>query len=352
METLGFYRWPSKLPGNGGQLLLSRRVLLASAFPPLLRGQKAEVNAFDFSLLDEGNVPAELFFIREHFPAPAVSSAGWKLNVSGAVASPFEISYEELTTHPRRTLPVTLECAENPAGGGLVSHAEWTGVSLGALLQKAKVKTEGRFAKLSGADGFSRTIPLDKASHANTLIAHLMNGDRLPVNHGFPARAVIPGWYGMDSVKWLRGIELLESEPAASEYVRLTRSLLVGTRSAGPVREMNVKSAFSRPLDGAILGGRKFTLRGAAWAGENRVRRVEVSVDAGKSWQDAQLSGVAAPYAWIHWAREWKIPGAGPYELAVRATDDQGREQPSERPSGRVDEYENNLWQRVRVTVT
>jgi DMSO/TMAO reductase YedYZ molybdopterin-dependent catalytic subunit len=352
MAIRGFCRWHSKLPGDGGQPKLSRRVFLASAFTPLLKGQKAEVNAFDFSLLDEGNVPAELFFIREHFPAPSVSSAGWKLSVSGAVAAPFEISYEELTVQPRKTLPVTLECAENPAGGGLVSHAEWTGVGLGALLQKANVKPEGRFVKLTGADGFSRSIPLDKATHADTLIAHLMNGDRLPVNHGFPARAVIPGWYGMDSVKWLRAVELLENEPAPSGYVRLTRSLLTGTRSAGPVRAINVKSAFSRPLDGAILGGRKFTLRGAAWAGENRVRRVEVSVDAGRSWQIAQLSGSAAPYAWVHWAREWKIPGAGPYELVVRATDDQGREQPSERPAGRVDEYENNLWQRVRVTVT
>jgi hypothetical protein len=115
---------------------------------------------------------------------------------------------------------------------------------------------------------------------------------------------------------------------------------------------MQVKSAFSRPLDEAVLVGRSFVLRGAAWAGENRVSRVEVSCDGGKSWQKARLASEPRIYTWVRWSYEWKIPGAGSYELVVRAVDDQGREQPAERPSNRVDNYEGNHWQVIRVAVT
>ena len=337
---------------KAGSIQLSRRMFLASASACLLRAQKAEISSFDFSLLDEGPTPADLFFVREHFPAPGVSSAGWKLSISGAVATPFEIPYEDISAQPRKVLPLTLECAENPAGGGLVSHAEWTGISLASLIEKARASPEARFVRLSGADGFSRSVPLAKAMHPDTLIAHNMNGEKLPVNHGFPLRALIPGWYGMDSVKWLRRVELLVNDDPEHYYVRLLRSLLTGTRPAGPVTAMNVKSAFSRPLDGAVLVGRHFTVRGAAWAGENRVRRVEVSTDGGKSWQAARLASDALRYSWVHWTYAWKIPGAGQYELAVRATDDAGREQNAERAANRVDEYELNAWQTVRVTVT
>jgi DMSO/TMAO reductase YedYZ molybdopterin-dependent catalytic subunit len=346
------YRWPSKWLGDGGQRPLSRRTLLASAFACTLKGQKPEISSFDFSLLDEGPTPPDLFFVREHFPAPKVSSAGWKLSVRGAVADPFEIPFDELIAQPRKTLPVTVECAENPMAGGLVSHAEWSGVSLASLLEKAHPGAEGRFVRLSGADGFSRSIPLEKAVHPDTLVAHTMNGEKLPVNHGFPLRALVPGWYGMDSVKWLREVEVLPGEAPEQGYARQVRSLLAGARPAGPVTAMNVKSVFSRPVDGAILASRRFIVRGAAWAGENRVRHVEVSVDGGKSWRVARLLTAPQPYAWVHWSCDWTIARAGSYELAVRAVDDKGRQQPAERPSDRIDDYEWNAYQTIRVTVT
>jgi hypothetical protein len=115
---------------------------------------------------------------------------------------------------------------------------------------------------------------------------------------------------------------------------------------------MNVKSVFSRPIEGAILVGRRFTARGAAWAGENRVREVQFSSDAGKTWQAAKLLSAAQPYAWVHWSYDWTIKQAGSYELAVRATDDQGRQQSASRASERIDDYEWNSWQTVKVTVT
>jgi DMSO/TMAO reductase YedYZ molybdopterin-dependent catalytic subunit len=332
---------------------LSRRTFLGGSLAAAAWGQQAETSAFDPSLLDDWVTPSELFFVREHFPQPQVSEHGWKLTVSGAAAGPFEISYDELLQQPRKTLPATLECAENPVGGGLVSHAEWVGVGLGILLARAQPRAEARFVRLAGADGFSRTIPNEKARHGDTLLAHMMNGERLPEKHGFPSRAIIPGWYGMDSVKWLNRIELLAGIGGglADDYQRTVRSLLA-PRQTGPVTAMNVKAIFSRPVDGAVLVGRKFMVRGAAWAGENRVKSVEVSADGGTSWVPARLGSEPLPYAWVHWAFDWKIEAPGPQELMVRASDDAGRTQPAERPRDRVDNYEQNGYQTVRVMAT
>lgn len=345
--THASYKWPSKWPGDRGRRWrLSRRAFLGGWLAAAASAQRPEVSAFDLSLLEDWVTPTELFFVREHFPAPSVSSAGWKLSVSGV-----DFPYDELLSLPRKTLPATIECAENPVGGGLVSHAEWTGVSLALLLEKVQTGSAS-YVRLSGADGFARSIPLTKAMHPDTLIAYNMNGARLPENHGFPLRAVIPGWYGMDSIKWLRRVEFLDGEDANQGYVRQIRSLLAGTRPAGPVTAMRIKSAFSRPVDGAILVGRQFPVRGAAWAGENRVRQVEISTDGGKQWQPARLGGEPQPYAWVHWSYEWKIPRPGQYELAVRAADEQGRSQPPEREPDRLDDYERNAWQIIQVTVT
>jgi DMSO/TMAO reductase YedYZ molybdopterin-dependent catalytic subunit len=349
--TRTYSKWLSLRPADGERNLLSRRLWLAAAAASALRSQEPEISNFDFSLLDEGTTPAELFFVREHFPPPNVSAADWKLSIGGAVSAPLEISFDELAALPHKAVPATMECAENPAAGGLIGHAEWSGVILASLLERARLAADARYVRFSGADGFSRSIPLTKATHADTLLAYQMNGEKLSVKHGFPVRAVIPGWYGMDSIKWLRALEVLAGEPPEQGYVRQVRSLLSGTRQEGAVTAMNVKSAFSRPLGGAILTGRHFTVRGAAWAGENRVRSVEVSVDGGKSWQPAKLDSPPQPYVWVHWSYEWKINRAGEHELSVRAGDDQGHRQPSARPADRVDTYELNSPQTIKVNV-
>jgi DMSO/TMAO reductase YedYZ molybdopterin-dependent catalytic subunit len=325
---------------------------------------KAEISEFDLSLLGECATPNDLFFVREHFPAPSIAAEKWKLEFTGAIASPLAISYEELLQQPRQTLSATLECAENPTGGGLVSHAEWVGVSLRKLLEKAGPSEGARSVRLHGfdADGdasYFRAIPIEKAMRADTLLAHRMNGARLPPEHGFPLRAVIPGWYGMDWVKWLRLVEVSKeadaSQAMGAGYLRQVRSLLSGSRTEGPVREIQVKSVFTRPMDGAILRSRRFVARGAAWAGENRVQEVEISTDGCGTWQAARLSAPGCaeprPYAWILWDYDWRISGPGKYSLAVRAKDDKGRLQPAERPSERLDPYEWNAWQRIIVTV-
>jgi DMSO/TMAO reductase YedYZ molybdopterin-dependent catalytic subunit len=337
-------------------LILSRRAFLGGSLAAAAWGQQPETSAFDLSLLDDWLTPSESFFVREHFPIPKVSAHGWMLQVGGAVGAAFEISYDDLLRAPRKALPVTLECAENPVGGGLVSHAEWTGVTLESLLDRAQLSSDARAVRFVAADGYQRTIPLAKARHADTLIAHGMNGERLPEKHGAPLRAIIPGWYGMDSVKWLQRIDVLDAasddSAAARDYIRLTRSMLLGVQPAGRIAEMSVKAVFARPVDGAILTRKQFIVRGAAWAGEHRVRSVEVSADAGKSWAPARLTSDPLPYAWVHWAYDWKVPGPGVHELAVRASDDAGRTQPANRARDRADSFEQNSWQTIRVTVT
>ncbi|MCP5118177.1 MAG: molybdopterin-dependent oxidoreductase, partial [bacterium] len=169
-----------------------------------------------------------------------------------------------------------------------------------ALLERARPKPNAKFVRLQGADRdpqtqdrYHRSIPLDKALHPDTLLCYGMNGETLPLDHGYPVRAVIPGWYGMDSVKWLDRVEVL-AEP--DDNPRISKAYLRLTKPGGgmdPREErltgMPVKAVFSRPLEGAILVGRKFRIQGAAWAGERRVSKVEVSVDGGASWRAARL---------------------------------------------------------------
>ena len=329
-------------------------------------GFEGEVAGFDLGLLDDWLTPNDLFFVRNHFVVPKISEQEWKLAFSGAVSAPFELSYEQLGGEPQTELPVTLECAENPAGGGLVSNAQWSGVSLAGLLKKAQPRTEARFVRFWGADGaasgglgYARSIPISKAMSSDSLLALRMNGETLPTTHGFPARAIIPGWYGMDSVKWLRKVEVLSdagnSSFTTADYQRQRRSGAV-TLPREPISAMKVKSVFSRPLDGAILMGRRFVARGAAWAGSSQVRQVELSTDGGTSWKAARLETTSAssaqqPYSWVYWSYDWRIPSPGDYELIVRATDDRGQVQPAERPKERVDRYERNSYQRVRCKV-
>ena len=200
MGTRASYKWRSDSFGKrDGMLILSRRAFLGGSLAAAAWGQQSqepqqpEISAFDLSLLDEGPTPAESFFVREHFPLPKLSAHGWTLQLAGAVTAPFDISYDDLLRAPRKTLPVTLECAENPVGGGLVSTAEWTGVTLDSLLEQAQPTAEARAVRFVAADGYQRSIPLEKARHADTLIAHGMNGERLPEKHGFPSARRHPG---------------------------------------------------------------------------------------------------------------------------------------------------------------
>lgn len=318
MEIRASSNWRSRL-------LSDRRRFVAAGLGALCAGATGaaqEVSGLDLSLLDDWLTPNELFFVRDQGAATPAAGAKWSVPVAGLVAKPFDLQPDELEGVTRKKIAATLDCAGQPAGGGLFSTAEWTGVPLSLVLEKAGIEPGARAVRLTGAGGYTRTLPIAKAMHADTLLADRMNGARLPNAHGYPVRAIVPGWYGSDSVKWLQRIEAL-SEERPSE--------------AGGPQEVNV--VFSRPVEGAVLVGRRFLLRGAAWAGERRIQSVEISTDGGIFWAAATLDDAPRPYAWVRWRREWKIPAPGEHTLLARARDD----------SGRVREA-REAWQKARVS--
>jgi DMSO/TMAO reductase YedYZ molybdopterin-dependent catalytic subunit len=349
---------------------LTPLALAAAAWPARLWAAGPEqsgdplIRTIDFSSLRTLLTPNNEFFLRNHFVVPSVSLAGWKLRVTGRVRSPLELSYPAILGRPRHALTITLECAGNGVGLGGVSTATWAGISLGALLKEAGLDSRVRYIRLVGADrgiegssrvpvSFTRSIPVEKAMHPDTLLAFRMNGEPLPVEHGYPLRAVIPGWYGMDSVKWINRIEALEREDETFYMTQRYMAIRLQTVGAeqSPITRMRVKSQIAQPRQGEILAPGPHVIRGAAWAGENRVAKVEVSTDGGKDWHAAHLETESRSYAWVLWEFPWDVHMPGAYVIVVRATDDQGTMQPSIRDSQRFDSYEENYYHSVHCEI-
>lgn len=332
----------------------------------IVRERNPENLEFPFSALNSFITSNEQFFVRSHFVLPKVECDSWRLAIEGRVKEPCEIGYDELLRLPSRTVTMTLECAGNsrtflsPKVGGLqwelgaVSNAEWTGVPLAAVLKRAGVKAGATEVVLEGADNgaitkepvspgkihYARSLPLAKALMPEVILAYNMNGEPLSHSHGFPLRAVVPGWYGMASVKWLTRIVVTDTTFRGyfqtSDYTfweqrdELPIQLL-------PVTEVEVKAEIARPaLHEIIPADTIYRIYGAAWTGESEVSKVEMSTDGGSRWEPAQLLGESVPYAWRFWEFYWRTPGqAGVYTLMARATDARGNVQPMQRDAHR-----------------
>src|SRR5258706_6911940 len=261
--------------------------------------------------------PNDVFFVRSHFIPPDVDAANWRLEVAGLVETPLALSLAELRALPAVEEAITLECAGNGRGlfrlpstsgtqweRGAVGTARWRGVPLRALLERAGVRPEARHVWFEAADQatlpqvphFVRSIPLEKAMD-DVLLAYGMNGVPLPKRHGAPLRAVVPGWFGMASTKWLTRIRV---ESAASDnhfMVKGYRYTYPGEDplAAAPVEALRVKSLITRPLEGAVLRPGPVAVRGFAWAGAAGGKLVEGSSDGGSSWREGTLTGEAPP---------------------------------------------------------
>jgi DMSO/TMAO reductase YedYZ molybdopterin-dependent catalytic subunit len=268
--------------------------------------------------------PAGKFYtISKNLFDPTVKAQTWTLSVYGAVETPLRLSLDELKALPAYEAYVTFACISNEIGGPLISNARWKGVSLRTLLERAKLKADVRKVVLRADDGYSTGIPLERCWRPETFLAYEMNGDPLPAQHGFPLRAVIPGYYGMKQPKWLTAIEIVvhdyqgywEERGWADEAVVKTLS-----RIDAPAHRSQV------PVHGAPVGG-------IAFAGDRGISKVEYSSDGGATWQDAMLKPTLSPYAWRLWMGTLVLPAEGAYLLAVRATDGQGKLQ-----EGRVTE--------------
>ena len=300
------------------------------------------------------------FFIRNHFTTPKISDEAWRLEIGGLVSKPMKLSYSDLLLMPSVRRPSTLECAGNASGGAGVGTAIWSGVPLGELLQQAGLKPGAATVVFHGADSgegenvppgtyFARSIPLSKAMEPATLLAYEMNGEPLPAEHGFPLRALVPGWYGMDSVKWLTRIEVLD-QPFKG-YFQDEKYVALGAHGERrPLAVIQVNSKFLRPSEDEEIRARTYRVEGVAWAGESKIARVEVRVGGG-AWQPANLSASPAALIWTPWSYEWRVPSSGQYLLEVRASDEQGRSQPESRDPDRKDPYELNTPHRVNVRV-
>ncbi|MCW3096181.1 MAG: sulfite oxidase [Chthonomonadaceae bacterium] len=333
----------------------------------LIVRQKVPLNLeFQFSDLNEWNVPVVQFYVRNHFSAPDIDAATWRLRIGGAVETPMEFSLEDLQALPETRMAATMECAGNgrvyyePAKEGLqwqngaVGNASWTGVMLRQVLEMAGIKSSAVEVVLIGGDkgvvdggkktaspgpiAFARSLPLSKALHDGTLLAYGMNDAPLEAEHGFPLRAVVGGWFGMAWVKWLTDIRVVERPFLGywqtRDYFRWEREL--GEPTMVALAEMEVKAQIARPVNGSTVPlGKPVRIFGAAWSGEAPIAAVEVSIAGQTDWQPATLLAPEEGYAWRFWEYYWTPPTPGRYTLLCRAIDTRGNLQPATQQADR-----------------
>lgn len=298
--------------------------------------------------------PNDQFFIRNHSSTPRIDQATWRLRIGGSgVERLLELGYDDLVKIPAETRVARfVECAGNarvffqevlgmetsgsPWRLGAIGVAEWTGVPLGAVLERAGVKPSARDVMPVGLDELEvrRPLPLAKAMADDTLLVYAMNGDDLPPDHGGPVRALVPGWIGIANVKWVGRVEV--SEEALFSDWNTTSYVLIGPtyepqgQAKGPVLTTQVvKSALELPWPAALAAGRQ-TLQGRSWSGAGRIAGVEVRIDDGP-WRPAQPEDRNEPGAWRRWSLPWDAT-PGDHQVWVRARDDQGNHQPDTVP--------------------
>lgn len=326
----------------------------------IVRSESPQNLEADFANLDSFVTPIEKHYVRNHYPVPVVDTEAWRLAVEGDVRTPLAVSLDTLREMPATTRVCTLECAGNGRlfldpkvsgvqwGQGGVSTAEWTGVLLEALLERAgatsvtaEVVADGLDAgpvsttpKPAGAISYHRGVSLEDAVRRGALVAYAMNGVPLPPAHGFPARLVVPGAYGMAAVKWLRRLVVT---PAPFDGYWQTTDYAYWDRSGAypqqrPLLGMHVKSHIARPAaDGRVGRGAAVDVTGAAWS-DGAISAVEVSTDGGTTWAAASFLDDAQPGVWRRWRYAWQTPAtAGTATLMSRATDSLGRVQPMQR---------------------
>lgn len=355
--------------------------------------------------LEDPSVPTRLHFVRNHFAVPALDPGSWSVRLTGSERS-FAVGLALLRSLPSRTLSVVLECAGHrrtefqpapaglPWGAGAVAEADWTGVSLASVLELVGIPPEAREVVLEGADAgpvegfdgshsFARSLPLGKALHPDVLLAYEMNGEPIPVARGGPIRAVVPGWYATDSVKWLKRIWFVNAQFDGVFQAHDYRLRAPG--EPGPGRRMTdlpAHALITTPADGEVVVAGGLWVRGTAWGGTDGIAAVLVRIDGG-AWTPARLGSAHGPYTRVDWKAHptthpsvrppaepdppaWPDPPAGPdppaepdppawptlapgpHEIACCAIDRAGNRQP-ERPPANVRGYANNAIHRVRV---
>jgi sulfite oxidase len=362
-----------RFPGKDPNLVLLRDGPLAAETPE--------------HMLDDDTTPTSKFFISNSglMPEPATEPDSWKLTIDGEVNRPVEIALGDLKKRaPPRTYRMVLECGGNGRSfltprvdgaqwtNGGAGCAEWTGIPLSALLNTAGVKPSAVYTGNYGTDrhlsgdatrpALSRGVPIAKALNPYSLLVWAMNGRPLEHVHGGPLRLIHPGWPGSVSHKWLTRITLRSREhdgegmQGTSYRVPVKPMMPGGKADPGSFRileSMPVRAILTSPASGTRLaaGTRELRLRGAAWAGELEVLRVDLSLDFGATWQPAVLAPARNRYDWRRWIAVLRLPSDGYYEVWVRATDSAGRAQPHAAGTWNPGGYAANPMHRIAVLV-
>ena len=320
-------------------------------------------------------MPNARFYVRNHFPTPTLDVTTWRLEVNGLVERPLRLSLRDLQNMPSQTLVATLECAGNgrsmfspPVDGeqwrlGAVSTAEWTGVPLVEVLDRAGPRPGATAIVLRGADAgsvegsaepihFERGLSLDDVRDCEALLAYAMNGEPLPLQHGYPLRVIVPGWYAVTSVKWLTDIEVIHivvrgvlPDPALRLRVGARR-----TTVREPVRLQQVRSIIAEPNGDDDVAVGDVVIRGVAWSGAAPIAAVDVSIGDGP-WQPARLVGDRHRYSWQWWELLTRLDEPGSTTVRARATDLAGRTQPEQPRWNRLG-YGGNAIQPMTIHVS
>ncbi len=340
-------------------LLLSAAALVSRQNPSdlIVRSARPEDLEMPTAGFADFITPVERFFVRSHVTVPKVDLAQWRLEVQGHVSTPLTLTMNDVRRMPSYELIAVLECAGNgrafydpPVPGvqwrnGAAGNGRWRGVRLADILQRAGVKAGAVEVLFDGADvpigrmeDFQRSIPIKKALDSNTLLVYEMNGETLPVKHGFPLRAVVPGWAGDSWAKWVTSVRVLNEEfsgfwmKSAYLYPKqpVAPGAVVAAEAMTPVQSLRVKSVIAFPENGArVERGKRLLVRGAAWSGDvSRIVAVDVSTDAGRAWRPTRLKGEASAFGWRLWEYEWAPPDAGRHTILARARDSRGDVQP------------------------
>ncbi len=334
-------------------------------------------NAIPLEALRYDVTPIGLHYTLIHYDIPLIDETSWRLAVTGAVRNPAAYSLQDLQQRPRQTLRVTLECAgdgrallhprpiSQPWLTGAVGTAEWTGTALGPLLQEAGLDDNVVALVFTGTDhgieggveqDYQRSLRRDEALHPDALLAWSMNGRPLEPQHGYPLRLIIPGWYGMAHVKWLRSIEAVTSPFGGYQDTVAYRYSASRAESGDPVTLMRVRSLMVPPgfpdflTRARVVRKGVVELVGRAWSGRSPIKGVELSTDGGRNWQPVIVAPQESAHSWQRWSYRWDASVPGSYDLCCRATDAAGDIQPLEQ-NWTARGMGNNMVQRVSVQV-
>ena len=322
--------------------------------------------------------PVGLHYLLIHYDVPTVDVGGWRLELAGCVARPMSLSLDELKQRETISLPLTMECAGNgragleprpisqPWLGEAVGTAEWTGTALATLLEEVGVCDQAVEVLFAGLDrgvedgieqAYERSLKISEALAAGAILAWGIGGVALPPQHGFPLRLVVPGWYGMTNVKWLRRITILDAPFAGYQQAHAYRIRDQDDEPGEPVTRMLPRALMLPPGIPDFMTRRRFVaagthrLQGRAWSGWGEIARVALSVDGGATWHDAELGDSVGRHAWRSWSYVWDAEKPGERQLVCRAWDSAGNVQPLQ-PRWNLGGYANNAVQRIPVTVT